>query len=264
MTDIYINGRLEDTCQEGCSKFIEVDKISVPGGASNASRSLSHWYTQVRFPFCNLTGPVKTRFMVSDKCVFRYDHDTCDFVDSRFAQESSIKLITSSWAEGVLISDYDKGFLSEEFIREVIDLCSDRGIPCVSDVKRHPDVYKWSIIKCNADWNSKYVEDRWNEKVVSGWVLTLGSNQCVVNLSGKYDDTHLCGFIDPVDCVNHVGAGDCFSAHLTLALTHGFSLKESAEIAHSAGRVYVQEKYNTPPHLDKIKLDMTHEKQSTQ
>ena len=47
-----------------------------------------------------------------------------------------------------------------------------------------------------------------------------------------------------------VGAGDCFAAHLALAKSHGFSLHESAEIAYSAGRTYVQHLHNRPimPH----------------
>jgi sugar/nucleoside kinase (ribokinase family) len=57
--------------------------------------------------------------------------------------------------------------------------------------------------------------------------------------------------------VNHVGAGDCFAAHLTLALAYGFSLKEAAGLAHSAGRVYVQSFHNHPPFPTDIAADMS-------
>lgn len=61
----------------------------------------------------------------------------------------------------------------------------------------------------------------------------------------------------PVKIVSHVGAGDCFAAHLALALAYGFSLKEAAVLAHSAGRVYVQSLHNIPPHPAEILADMS-------
>lgn len=60
---------------------------------------------------------------------------------------------------------------------------------------------------------------------------------------------------EKVNCVSHVGAGDCFAAHLVLALAHGFSLEDAAAIAHSAGRVYVQHEHNRPPMPEEIAED---------
>ena len=59
-----------------------------------------------------------------------------------------------------------------------------------------------------------------------------------------------------VNCINHVGAGDCFGAHLVLALMYGFSLEDAATIAHSAGRVYVQHLHNRPPLPEEIEEDL--------
>ena len=61
----------------------------------------------------------------------------------------------------------------------------------------------------------------------------------------------------PVECVNHVGAGDCFAAHLALAMAHSLSLVDAVAIAHSAGRVYVQHPHNRPPTPDEIKKDLS-------
>jgi D-beta-D-heptose 7-phosphate kinase/D-beta-D-heptose 1-phosphate adenosyltransferase len=55
---------------------------------------------------------------------------------------------------------------------------------------------------------------------------------------------------------SHVGAGDCFAAHLVLALAHGLSLEEAAMIAHSAGRIYVQHPHGRPPWPHEIKKDL--------
>ena len=64
------------------------------------------------------------------------------------------------------------------------------------------------------------------------------------------------GGLTSVKCVNHVGAGDCFSAHLVLALAYGFTLEDAAVIAHSAGRVYVQHQHSRPPLPQEVREDM--------
>jgi D-beta-D-heptose 7-phosphate kinase/D-beta-D-heptose 1-phosphate adenosyltransferase len=42
------------------------------------------------------------------------------------------------------------------------------------------------------------------------------------------------------------GAGDCFMAFLAMAVGHGFSISDAAEIAFEAGTIYVQNRHNEP------------------
>jgi len=60
----------------------------------------------------------------------------------------------------------------------------------------------------------------------------------------------------PQHCVNHVGAGDCFGAWLTLGLAHGLRLQEAARLAHAAGRVYVRHPHNRPPWPHEIRKEL--------
>jgi D-beta-D-heptose 7-phosphate kinase/D-beta-D-heptose 1-phosphate adenosyltransferase len=61
----------------------------------------------------------------------------------------------------------------------------------------------------------------------------------------------------PVPCRNHVGAGDCFGAHLALALASDVhNLRAAVRYAHAAGRVYVQHPHNRPPYLHEIARDL--------
>lgn len=59
------------------------------------------------------------------------------------------------------------------------------------------------------------------------------------------------------DCdqaVSVVGAGDCFTAMLTLSLLEGLNISQAADIAWNAGLIYVKKKYNSPiSPLDLIK-----------
>ena len=247
MVDVYVQGRVEETCQEGCPKFIEEDRFTAPGGAANASRSLSQWKTKVVFPdtYPLVSRPTKTRFMVGDRCIFRYDIDKTEFsVDTRRIQLETMHYLPDSSA--VLISDYDKRTLTPEFIREIATTCKQFAIPCVADCKRLPSVYDGCILKGNVEWSNRHKPNMMTPSMVitNGWDGPTVSSRTVITNRSR------------VPCVNHVGAGDCFAAHLALALAHGFSLAHAAAIAHSAGRVYVQHRHNRPPKPEEIAADM--------
>lgn len=244
ITDVYAHGRL-DACQDGCQKFVEESRVVVPGGAANAARSLENWEANTVNIFdMREPKPSKTRLMVDGRCVFRHDDDTVDFDTDLFRLEAM--LILERWnPDAILISDYDKGFMTPGFITAVIALATARGIPCVADAKREPAVYRGAFVKGNWEYGRKnkgFMPD-------NRWVLTCGADN---PLTFRWQD--ICK-LSPVGCVNHVGAGDCFAAHLTLALAHDMNLEDAAAIAHSAGRVYVQFPHNRPPHPQEIRAD---------
>ena len=246
MTDVYIYGRVEDTCQEGCPKFIEENRVSVPGGAANAAESLKHWRSKVmRGPLdlrVNLLS-IKTRFMTGGRCILRHDRDqTIHEVDRRSIHAEALSYLHIA-SDAILLSDYDKGVLTPEFIMAVADICRSKGKPCVADCKRAPEVYAGCILKGNGHYWGSYPLNR-NSITTYGPLLP---HDC----HGPIGEP-----LPPVECVNHVGAGDCFAAHLTLAIVHGFTLKEAAAVAHSAGRVYVQHPHNRPPRPEEIAADM--------
>jgi D-beta-D-heptose 7-phosphate kinase/D-beta-D-heptose 1-phosphate adenosyltransferase len=82
------------------------------------------------------------------------------------------------------------------------------------------------------------------------FVVTDGGNGFL------WTDGDFIGHPQPVHCVNHVGAGDCFASIMTLSLAHGLSLEDSAFIAYSAGRIYVQHRQGRPPWPHEIRKDM--------
>lgn len=252
MTDVYVHGRVE-SCQEGCTKFIEETRCTVPGGAANAARSVENWRAgRVEKFIANADIiPRKIRFMVGNEFVFRHDDDRCDY-DFDVVRRSTMSTFEMWRYDAVLISDYDKGLLAPGFMHAVIDTCRDRGIPCVADVKREPGLYRGAIIKGNTEWFNRHAEGA--RTLDSQAVGTHGRHNPIVWDRGSIwrDPTPL----PVVPCINHVGAGDCFAAHLALALACGFSLKDAAAIAHSAGRVYVQHPHNRPPTPEEIRADM--------
>ncbi len=239
MQDVYVHGHLHP-CQDGCPKFIEESYVEVGGGACNAARSLMHWRAR---KVCLFTpsAATKTRFMVDGKCVWRYDDEVLT-VDHKPAREETMECLRVWKPEGVLISDYDKGLLTETFLREIIAECKRMKVPCVADAKRCPDFYRGATIKGNWDW--------YNRGGI-GNVITYGQHPPTV------DRRELDIKLPQVKCVNHVGAGDCFAAHMTLALACGLPLRDAAAVAHSAGRVYVQRPHNSPPNPQEVLRDFT-------
>ncbi len=246
MLDCWVHGRVEE-CQDRCPKFMEEVRHVVPGGAANAHQCLSRWEVLTDlFAILPKERAVKTRFVDrGGEIVYRHDNETQSRVglDNQcyeWVYDRALEMVRFSGA--VLLSDYDKGFLTPEFIAEVVALCKSRSIPCVADCKRKPTTYSGCVRKCNVDYMMRWC--------CSADVATTGPHPPMV--SGEPLPLDL----PDVRCINHVGAGDCFAAHLTLALAYGFSLKDAAALAHSAGRVYVQHLHNRPPTPTEIAADL--------
>lgn len=239
--DRWVHGRVAE-CQDGCPKFIRGSVHESAGGAANAYNCLTHWHG-VHARLCGgVNQPTKHRFVENGTIVWRYDDEVHNTLGHKAALDTAMENVNR--ADAVLLSDYDKGLLTPSFIKEVATVCNERRVPCVADVKSQPDVYMGCIVKCNTDWARRH----YNGNLVRG-VLTREYLRPRVNGNVVGPD------LPHVRCVNHVGAGDCFSAHLTLALAYGFSTEQAAAIAHSAGRVYVQRAHNFPPHPQEISDD---------
>jgi D-beta-D-heptose 7-phosphate kinase/D-beta-D-heptose 1-phosphate adenosyltransferase len=266
MLDVWSDGSL-GTGQEDCPKFIEKSRVVTPGGAGNAARQLAHWNAHVcliapittdfLFPGIDLTYclrgasmPVKHRHFVGGKCVYRidsYDEFDLDAETLHAWQNMVVKAIHQGDFDAVLISDYAKGFLEDTTIEEIVSFCKDTETTVVADPKRDALTFSGAVLKINDD----YPDQGPKGVPFTQLVVTHGARPpfCA---PGKYDFPELA----PVPCINHVGAGDCFAAHLTLALAHGASLTDAARIAHSAGRVFVQHPYGRPPWPHEIARDL--------
>ena len=245
--DVWIHGHYM-TCQDECMRIVETERFRTPGGAAGAARQLENWCSRVSLNGGTVLPAIyKTRYVVDGKIMFRHDNDGVREPNGTIGRRDlTMTRLQNGNFDAVLISDYDKGFLTAKFIRQVIDYCNKRNIPVVADAKREPEVYQGALIKCNDDYIEKY------KSVCSRSIVT---HKCKPPTVGLFDQL-TCYNKLPVKCVNHVGAGDCFAAHLTLGLAYGLSLEDAAVTAHSAGRVYVQHPHGRPPHPHEIREDM--------
>jgi len=158
MADVWIHGHTEK-CQDGCKKFVEVLRCTTPGGAANAERCLSNWgiATTLCGHWREARG-TKTRYIDQDgKIVFRHDLDMLVGVEYDQTRQNALEWV--GCASGVLLSDYDKGFITPEYIANIAGLCQQRGTPCVADCKRAPNVYAGCVLKGNEEWAKKYAAE---------------------------------------------------------------------------------------------------------
>jgi D-beta-D-heptose 7-phosphate kinase/D-beta-D-heptose 1-phosphate adenosyltransferase len=254
MVDEWVIGSLA-ACQDGCPCFKAGETIRTAGGAANAQRQLENWQSVVD-RFCPDIEPCrKTRFVQDGKIVFRADADTyaanLTSKELKEFRDRILKTLANDGYDAVLLSDYDKGALDKATIRSIMEICDYRRIPVVADAKQHPSFYGGAYLQFNDAYAARFAD----------FIMT---DYRAVNTRGHLPPRILIPnpWLDPkpdrqpVVSRNHVGAGDCFAAHLTLALAHGFQLEEAATIAHAAGRVFVQHLYGRPPWPHEIRRDL--------
>lgn len=210
-------------------------------------------------------NPRKRRFHADGQLLLRQD------VEQRGYGESTLVALKQSLlercraaltgADMAVVSDYDKGLLDGPMIRAVLQAGADAGVPTVVDPhpNRHPHDYAGCTI---FKPNELYVRQRggpfefpgnlyWFKKTLSPTrqlVYTRGAVPPRGFEGGREDaeDFTCRSRYDPVPVRSVTGSGDCFAAHLALAMAHQLSFRDSCEVAYSAGRAYVRGRHNRP------------------
>jgi D-beta-D-heptose 7-phosphate kinase / D-beta-D-heptose 1-phosphate adenosyltransferase len=272
MLDRWIFGRVHE-CQDGCPCFRVDYEVQLPGGAANAARQLIGWASQAflvaPWPKGRATGvdlslsfgeefnlsylPIKTRYVADGRILFRRDQEpNCYGSDGKSLRACHLMIMATlrdGAFDAVVLCDYQKGFLDDELIRSVIAFCNKRRIPVVADAKRAPEVFAGAVLKVNADYARRHrdVGFRPHTVVTHGALPPLVVHDGIPHMANPAPDIQSAG------PVQHVGAGDCFAAHLALGLAHGLPLRDAAAIAHAAGRVYVSRPLAQPPRPSEIR-----------
>lgn len=148
-----------------------------------------------------------------------------------------------------ILSDYGKGFFSDNH-----QWCN-LGIPTIVDPKNGP-LKKWqgcTIFKPNANDARILSEGRTDKKLQVAFLYGyLGCKSVVVTDAGNgvygYDNEECFEIKNDRKIVprSTIGAGDCFSAFLALAIAHKFSVRDASKIAFAAGQVYCTNIHNKP------------------
>jgi D-beta-D-heptose 7-phosphate kinase/D-beta-D-heptose 1-phosphate adenosyltransferase len=200
--------------------------------------------------------PRKKRFYSDDYPTYRWDVEQ----DNYGFSESESSIISQNLYENcmqkmgefnaVVFSDYNKGVFKKDY-SELIS-----KIPITVVDPKSGDVRKWkgcTVIKPNLQ--EAYALSGCKNLNEAGFkilraaeckavIITQSGNGVAVFTEDGMQEVKPDSQLPPAESV--IGAGDCFTAFLTMALIRNFSIYESANIAWNAGILYVKNKHNKP------------------
>jgi D-beta-D-heptose 7-phosphate kinase/D-beta-D-heptose 1-phosphate adenosyltransferase len=284
MVDEYLYGSARRISQEGPVMVIEVvsDEFK-PGGAANVANNLCSLGARVAIAGVvgedriaevlrselarsqmDVTGIVadasrpttrKTRIVAQSQQVIRVDREQT----SAISEEVSLALLSHigkllPGVDGVLLSDYRKGVLTEANTRAICDLAKAAGKPVISNPK--PASARWLKGTRVISLNQVEAEELagqplpQDEQALRSYgeriAKSLGAGALIVTRGSK----GLCLWLDNgehhqipahlVEVADIAGAGDTTIGTMALALTCGATDVEAAELANLAGACVVR------------------------
>ena len=175
----------------------------------------------------------------------RYMHDKSNHMFFRVDSASDIlqvdlgKLDLSS--ELIVISDYNKGFLTYENIQNLIH--DFNGPVFIDTKKKNLEAFNGAYVKIN--------EKEFEESESHAWdmIVTLGAKGAMMK-SEMINTTYSTKKVDVVDVC---GAGDTFLAALTYQYLVTNSIEDAIKFANKASSITVQHVGNYAPTLEEIK-----------
>ena len=201
--------------------FVPMRKETRPGMASNVFQNLKNLGCEVT---CHFSQPsVKTRLIEikSNQQVLRIDND-------KISEPFQISKIQKNNYDAIVISDYNKGFVSYELIE---NLRSNYSCPIFVDTKKNElEKFNGCILKIN--------EKEYNllKNINDNCIVTLGENGAMHLYKGQ----KICYDAIKIDVMDVCGAGDTFLASLTYSFLSTNDMNESIKFALKAASITIR------------------------
>lgn len=243
----------------------------VAGGAANVIRQLEYQNVEsklvaildsysyevfnknINIDYCvtpwNSMIPRKKRFYHEDFPLVRWDCETERYNLSEEDYDQTIKSLVIPESDIVVFSAYGKGMFFTPWYKKYLK----NNITIVDPKKNGEKWQNCTIFKPNASEaqnisGKKEIKDQLNfimKKVKCKAVIITQSGQGLCGCVDSPDNYfEIRPQIQNIDVRSVIGAGDCFTAFLALAYSHGFSLEDCSKIAFNAGISYVKNKHN--------------------
>lgn len=210
---------------------------------------------------------IKTRFLAdNNQQIMRLDVEDTEAINKKECLEMLKKLKTCiSDFDLVLISDYMKGLLTQDFCQGVIRMARDKDIPVVIDVKdpKYGKYYGATLLKPNLNelrmLTGKNIES--DEEIIAAseelrvrnnckYILTtLGSRGMI--LVGEGEPYRVKSLAREVYDVS--GAGDTTIAYLATCLANKISIREAVDIANYAAGIQVGKVGTSSVYLQEVR-----------
>lgn len=234
-TDVYNIGTVDRLSPEAPVPIVKiVDSYSVPGMASNVYKNLITLGCEVKF-ITNKDKIVKTRFIDqrSGQHLLRVDdHDTVELWNQELPEDFI--------PDAVVISDYNKGFLSYADMQRIIETFN---VPIFIDTKKQNlEAFNGAFVKVNeTEYRNSISKNR-------STIVTLGGKGAMYILEGQktvYPTKQ-------VEVMDVCGCGDTFLASLVLQYLCTSSIEKAIIIANVAAGVTARHQGNYAPTRDEI------------
>lgn len=205
------------------------------------------------------TTILKTRIIGNEQQICRLDKEKIERLDNLAILYGIFNKVSL-----VILSDYNKGILSDIVLKSAISQANSRDMITILDPKIHKEAYTnaylmtpnlkeaelLSDIKIESSEDcvnaGKRLIDKYNLKAC---LITRGKNG--MSLIERNDEiTHIPAETQEVFDVT--GAGDTVVAVLALSLAVGLNLKESAKLANKAAGVVVKKRGTAPVEIDEL------------
>lgn len=228
--DKFVYGKCDRICPEApVPVFTPIETVENGGMATNVSTNISSLEPSIQVTLhTNANVIKKTRYVdfKTNQMLVRVDEN--DIAD-RFNKESSV--LDSNY-DAVVISDYNKGFLSDDDIKFLID---KYPLTFIDTKKQIGDWIKGvSFIKINEleyEKNKTYLGASFKSELI----VTLGEKGV------RYNDT-VSPPTDIVDAFDLSGAGDTFLAGLVTSYLSGKDIHRSIVFAQQCASKVISKK----------------------
>jgi len=193
---------------------------------------------------------VKTRVIGNGNQIVRIDKETKKTIDKEITNqilkyiEKQIKDI-----DAILISDYDKGFITQYLLNKLIPLAKSYDIPVVVNSKVENLTFYKNITVIIADIfdasqavGIKPIHET-SIRNIGQWILTHLDCKGVLIIRGKkgisiFEDGNVQHFSSNIKEISDItGVGDAITGAMALALANGSDLQTAATIANAAGTI---------------------------
>ncbi|HPF35028.1 MAG TPA: D-glycero-beta-D-manno-heptose-7-phosphate kinase [Candidatus Krumholzibacteria bacterium] len=206
----------------------------------------------VRIPDRRTT--LKTRIIAHQQQVVRADVESDEALSASEQDEMLTRFRDGGPYDGVILSDYGKGVLTDAFLRTLIDACAEAGTPVVIDPKRgdYSQYRGCTSITPNqkeaAAATAIGIFDPDSLQRAGRTLLDRVGCACVLITRGEHgmalyerdgDEHHLP--TEAREVFDVTGAGDTVIAVYTAALAAGASFLEAANLANHAAGLAVRE-----------------------
>jgi len=227
--DIFCYGKAERLCPEAPAPvFNPINRVENPGMATNVQRNIIAMGVECDiFTNSNWREIIKTRYIHknTNQMFIRID------INDEEIQRCDVREIRWSEYDAIVISDYYKGYLTEEDINKI----SSSHHLVFLDTKRNLGAWCKNVafIKIN-EYEYEKTKNMLTEELREKIIVTLGNRGC------KYRNQIF--NVEAVDIKDVTGAGDTFIAALAVGYVKTKDIKSAIRYANECATQVVQKR----------------------